>query len=816
MAGFIHDLRYGLRVLCKSPGFTIVAVATLTLAIGANTATFSVLDAVVLQSLPYRDSDRLGVIWVDFGERGQSLPAVSSLDFRDFKEMATLFEDFAAGTGTTANLTGSGDFDPEQVNLGRVTYNFFALLGVEPALGRGFLEEEDVLNGPRVAILSDGLWKRRFGADPSIVGRSIQLNDTAYEVVGVMPPSFSLHLPAEAWLTDAAVWIPLQDPYQGPRNRTLITAVTRLRDGASFAQAQEEMDGIALRLREEHLVHAQADTRIRVVPLRQDVIKNVKPALLALFAAVGLVLAVACGTVANLMLARATAREREIAIRLSLGASRARVVRQLLTESALVAFAAGALGLLLALWGTDFLLSLQPTHLPRVENVTIGGETFGFTAAICLLTVILFGVLPAIQASRPKLYGSLREGSPTPSASGFGRESLRAVFVAGEVALALVLLICVALLTRSYVLLKMVRPGFDAEGLVTFRLSLPPNRYPSLDERMRFHDELRERLEALPGVRSAGAISYLPLSGATSQAPYAYDADAEQNWESVTADARTVTTGFFETADTRLIAGRVFDEADTLDKPLVVVVNDVLARKAWPGQSAVGQRLLLPFFGPEGVRREWMEVVGVMEHIHLHDLSGPPREQVFFPARQGSGRSMDVVIRVDGDPAAVLEIARLAVRDIDPELPFHRPRPVTAYVSEALAPQRFTLVLGACFGSVALLLAAIALYGLISYAVSLRARELGIRIALGARAGGIFRLVIGRGLRLVVTGIAIGVPLALIASHALQSMMFGIGASDPLTLVGGSLLLALVAAVACYVPARRATRIDPTGALRCE
>lgn len=816
MADSIHDLRYSLRALSNSPGFTVIAVATLALAIGANTATFSVLDAVVLEGLPYRDAERLGVIWVDFGEEGQSLPASSSLDFRDYKEMATLFEDFAAGTGTTANLNGSGGFDPEQVDLGQVTYNFFSLLGVTPSLGRAFREEEDVLNGPRVAILSDAIWRRRFGADPFILGRIVQLNGAPHEVVGVMPPSFALHFPAESWLTDAAVWVPLQDAYEGPRNRTLVTAISRLRDGVSFEQAQEEMDRVARKLREEHLVHEQSDMRIRVVPLHQDVVKNVKPALVALFGAVGLVLAVACGTVANLMLARATAREREIAIRLSLGASRARVVRQLLTESALVAFASGTLGLLLALWGTDFLLALQPTHLPRVENIAIGREAFGFTLAACLVTVVLFGVLPALRASRPKLSPSLRAGGPTGAER--GSEALRAVFVVGEVALALVLLIGVGLLMRSYLLLGQVRPGFDPEALVTFRLSLPTNRYPSQEERIQFHDALRARLETLPGVRSAGAISFVPLGGGTSQAPYAYDADTERNWESVTTDTRTVTESFFETAGTKLVAGRLFVETDTTGTPLVVVVDDTLARKAWPGgpEVAVGRRLMLPFFGPAGIERRWAEVIGVIEHLRLHDLSSTPREQVFFPARQRVNRSMDIVLRTERDPEAVLSSARTAVREIDPELPFHRPRAMTAYLSEAMALQRFTLVLGACFGGVALLLAVIALYGLISYNVSLRARELGIRIALGARAGGIFGLVVGRALRLVVTGIAVGIPGAILASRALGSLRFGVDIFDASTFVGVALLLAVVAFIACYVPARRATRIDPTLALRCE
>lgn len=553
---------------------------------------------------------------------------------------------------------------------------------------------------------------------------------------------------------------------------------------------------------------------MRLVPLHQDLTKHVRGPLLALFAAVGLVLLIACGNVANLLLARATVRERELAIRASLGASRGRIVRQLLMEAAVLSMVSGALGLLLAWWATDLLLSLQPTHLPRLESVDLGGPAFVFAAAVSALTVLLFGVLPAARASQQTWQGILAKGSRGRGA--FGRESLRRGLVVGEVALSLVLLVGVGLLLRSYVLIQEARPGYDAEGVLTFRLFLPPDRYPSSESRVQAYEQLTKRLAALPGVRSVGAISQLPLRVGGSQAPYAYDDETAQNWESVTADSRTVTDGYFETAGIRLRGGRFFDARDAPGGRGVVIVDEVLADKAWPTEEAVGKELMLPVFGPDGVRREWLEVVGVVEHSRLYDLSRDGREQVYFPVRQGSRRSMDVLLRTDGDPVAYVDLATAAIRSLDENLPVDDPRPWTAYVTEAMAERRFTLILGAIFGGLALFLAAVALFGLVSYLVGQRVHELGLRVALGAQASNIFRLVIRHGLSLTLLGFAVGLPSALLATRALSSMLVGVRATDPWTLVAVSLLLAGVTVLACYIPARRATRIDPVRALRYE
>jgi putative ABC transport system permease protein len=808
MEPWIQDLRYGVRALAKNPGFAATALLTLALGIGADTSMFTVVNAVVLRSLPYRDASRLAVVWVDFGDSGQSLPTVSSLDFRDFPRMTTKFEGFAAGARTTANLTGGGD--PEQVDLGRVTHDFFTLLGVEPILGRRFVAAEDVVNGPRVVLLSHRLWQRRFGGDPSIVGRAIQIDGTAHEVVGVMPPGFRLLLPSEAFLADSEIWAPLQDPYQGPRNRTLLTAIARLRDGVSFEQGQQEMDSVAARLREEYPVHEQSQTHIRLVPLQQDVIKDVRPALLALFGAVGLVLLIACANVANLFLTRAAARQREIAIRVSLGADRARIVRQMLTESVVLSFLAGSLGLLLALWATDVLVSMQPPHTTRLEGVVLDGSAFLFTASACVVTVLLCGLLPAIQASRPRLSVSL--GRRATERSGASRR----VLVAAEVVLSVVLLIGLGLLARSFLLLQDVRPGYDPDGVLAFRLSLPSARYPSPLSRIQFQDRLRERLEALPGVRSVGAVSQMPLTGSGSQGPYAYDEETARNWESVTADVRSATEDYFATAGIRWKAGRLFQPGDAADGPLVVIVDETLARKAWPGQDAVGKRLMLPLIAADGVHREWFEVVGVVEHARIHDLAQEGREQVYFPFRQRPSRRLDVWVRSDVDPATVTTLAATTVHDIDPDLPVHDPLPFSVYVLRSLAQLRFTVLVAASFGAVALFLATVALYGLVSYNVRQRAHELGIRRVLGARNAGILRLVMAEGLALSLAGTAIGAPLAWVATRALSSLLFGVSAADPWTYLAVPMVVTGVSLLACYLPARRATRTDPLLALRYE
>ena len=810
MHSLIHDLRYGARMLVRHPTLTGIAVLTLGLGVGASTAIFTVLNAVVLRDLPYPAADRLAAVWVDFGEDGQSLPAMSPLDFRDLQQRSTTFESLAAGTGRSVNLVGEGD--PEQVQLGRVTANFFSLFGAEPVLGRGFLSEEEAANGPSVAVLGHNLWQRRFAGDPGAVGKTILVDGNPMEVVGVMPADFHLLIPPEAlWLEDSDLWIPLQDPYTGPRNRTTFTVMGRLRKDVTFAEARQEMTAMAARLREEHEVHALSDTRIRVVPLHLDLIKGVRPSLLILAVAVALVLLIACGNVGNLLLAHATGRDREMSVRIALGASRGRLLRQALTESALLAAAGGVLGLLLAHWGVALLLWLGPSHLPRLGEIHVDGASLAACAVIALSSVFLFGLMPASRASRGGLELALRSSGG--SSSSGGTRFLNWVVVA-EVALSVVLLIGAGLLVRSYLSLREVRPGFDAADVVTFRLSLPRGRYPDYGARADFYDRLEEQLRALPGVQSVGCSSRVPLASGGGQVPYAYDERTVEKWESVTADERTVTPTYFETLGTRLLSGRPFDERDRSDTPLVVIVDEVLAKKAWPGQEAVGRQIQLPFFSPEGISREWHEVVGVVEHARLHDLSRDVREQVFFPHRQGIPASMDIAVRATVEPSSLSSSIRNVVQALDKNLPIQDLRPMAADVGMALSQARFTLVLVGAFATIALALALIGLYGVVSYAVGLRIHDLGLRMALGAQARDLFGLVLGDGLKMVLVGVAVGLAASLAAGRALQGLLYEVGANDPWTFGAATLLVAAVTLLACQSPARRACRIDPVIVLR--
>ena len=802
------DLQHAFRALRRTPGFTAVAVLTLALGIASNAVIFSVVEAVLLRQLPYEKPEGLAMIWNDFGG-GQSLPAVSGSDFLDYGKYAGDSAEFAAATSTRLNLSGP-EGDPEQVELGRATVGLLPMLGARPILGRLFTAEESVPNGPRVVLLTYGLWKRRFAGDPAVLGSTLVLNGLPATVIGVLPESFHLVLPPEHFVLDQpALWGPVQTDLSSiARNLTGYTVFARMRPGSSFGQLQQAMDGVASRLRDEIEVHRQAGLRIRAVPLQADVVKRVRPALLVLSGVVGLVLLVACANVANLLLARATSRSRELAIRSALGAGAVRMARHVLTENLVLAACGGVLGLLLSAWGLSALLALRPASIPRMDEVRIDSGVLAFTAAASLLTAVLSGLLPILHATRLAPADALRGGVADHAAP--ARVRARNALVVGEIAVSVLLLVCAGLLLRSFSALQAAHPGFDGDGVVSFMLQLPESRYPDPAAIRRFDGEIERRLSALPGVTSVGTVMQLPLTGSGPQQPYAWDDESAQKWESISADWRIASPGYFQAMRMRLAVGRFFDAQDDEKHPPVLVVDTLLARSTFPGQNAVGRRLLLEFAG----KREWHEIVGVVEHPRIHDLSRDLRGQIYQPELQRPFGRRAVVVRGTSDVAALARDVGAAMRALDGQLALRGLGPFNRLVDDARAGPRFVTSLGALFGALTLTMAAIGLFGLMSYSVRQRTQEIGVRMALGANERDVVGMVLRRGLRLAVPGTALGLLCAGACAPLLSAMLYGIAPLDPWTFSFVPGVLLAVAVLACWLPASRAARVDPTVALR--
>jgi len=815
MRSTLQDLRYALRMLRRTPGFTVVAVVTLGLGIGAATAIFSIISGVLVRPLSYREPGRVVNLWVDFGVGAQSLPAMSPGDFKDYQQRTQLFESIGAASGGglvgATGALGQGE-DVQRVDVSTVTANFFQTVGIDPLHGRHFTAEEEASGGPNVVILSHRLWVSRFAADPAIVGRRIRLDGLDQTVVGVLPATGKLWLPAEAFLvTDAQIWKPLQFNYanQPPRNFTFFTVFGRMKPGVTLAQAQTDLETVAAQLRREHAVHESAGMRIRAVALQDDVVKHVRPALVALFGAVGMLLLIACANVAHLLLARATARERELAVRGALGASRGRLLRQLATESLLLAAGGGLLGVFLAWLGTRWLVWMQPANLPRVDAITIDSRVLAFALGASIATALLFGLIPALRAARIDVNRTLRAGA-NPSASR-AQVRMRGVLMVAEVALTLVLLIGAGLMVRSFAALQQVRPGFDAASVLSFRVSLPVAKYSRFEMRAEFIRRLEDELRRLPGVTHVGVTSQLPLTGSGSLSPFAYDDATARNWESATADGRGASPDYFRALGTRLLAGRFFEERDRGAN--VIIIDETLATRAWPGENAVGRRLQVQ---PTGSPNAFAEVVGVIEHIRSQDLARAVRPQIFRPLIGFGGTQPFVVVRTAVDPAALITPVRHLVGSMDPDAPVDRAQPLSAYVGDALAQSKLTLVLMAGFGIVALLMAAVGIYGVISYSVSQRTREIGIRMALGQETWQIRNLVVGQGLRLVGISLVIGLAAAYALTTTVSGLLYGVNPRDPLTFGGMAAFLLVVALIGCLVPARRATAVTPLSALKAE
>ena len=804
MGNLIQDLRYAVRMMLKQPVFTAVAVIALALGIGANTAIFTVVNAVLLRPLPYDDPDSLVWVW----DTQPQLPtAPTSLpDFIDWNEQNQSFESLAAFLN--GNMFVDDGNGVQDTAVGLVTPDFFSVFHVKPVLGRTFTEEETQPGRHRVAVLSQGMWQRRFGADPNVLSQTIQLSGAAYTIIGVLPAGFR-------YPNEAQLWRPIQiDPKQLNRGPHYLQVVGRLKSGVTIQQAQAEMSTIASHLAEQY-PDKIAGHGVKLELLSDRVVGNIGTALFVLLGAVGFVLLIACANVANLQMVRAGARQKEIAIRTALGAGRSRIIRQLLTESILLAVAGGGAGLLVAVWGVNSLVSLSTDTIPRVREIGIDGKVAFFTILISLVTGVVFGLAPALQVSKPDLVDALKESSRT--TPGARRNTLRSALVVTEVALSLVLLIGAGLMIRSFAKLNSVHPGFDPENVATMGVTLLRANYPDDTHVAATYSQLLEQLAAAPGVESVGATTELPLSGASTSDYFTIEGrPAIPKAEQPLTECRTVTPHFFESMRIPLLAGRDFTPTDTKQSPNVAVVNEVFARLFFPGEDPLGHRLNL-----QGQFRDPLLIVGVVGNVRDFGLDEQPKPGIYYPYLQSPlfedlSRSLTLVIRTKSDPASLMESLRAEMLSMDKTLPVYSLKPMTEYLHDSLSRRRFNMVLLSVFAAVALVLAAVGIYGVISYTVSQRTHEIGIRLAIGAHAGNILRLVIGQAMLLTIIGIALGLAASFALTRLMESLLFEVSATDPLTFGVIAAILTGVALAACLVPARRATKVDPMTALRYE
>jgi predicted permease len=807
METFWQDLRFGMRQLLSKPGFTAIAVLSLALGIGANTAIFSLVDAVLLRPLPFHEPDRLVMVWEDATRVGFPRNTPAPANYADWKAQNQVFEEMAALNWGNYALTDEGE--PEKVESQGVTANFFGLLGVQPILGRTFTKEEDQPGANRVVLVSYGLWQRHFGGDPALIGKEILLDGRKHSVLGVMPPGFQF------LGKDTGLWLPIAFTPQELANRGghYLTVVARMKPGVSLAQARADIATVTKRINQEHPMHGFELGSV-VISLREQLAGDVRPALLVLLVAVGFVLLIACANIANLLLARGAARYREIAVRTALGAGRGRIVRQLLTESVLLAVAGGVTGLFFAWLSFSFLKQIIPDSMALNAGVRIDIRLFSFTLILSLLTGVIFGLVPALQAAKVDLNEALKQSGGR-TGTGTGHRRLRSALVVVEIALALVLLVGAGLLIQTFLKLRALDIGVNPENVLTLRTSLPRSKYGELPKRTAFYQQVLERVRALPGVVGAGYTTAVPLTwkGGTN----GFTIEGRTQGPGQDANSRQASVGYLETMGIKLRQGRFFNEHDDTQAQPVAIINETMARQYWPGENAVGNRFKL---GGTDSTRPWVTVVGIIGDVKEMGLEAPAKAEFFFPYQQMPemlwNMPRDLTVRTTGDPLSLVPAVRQAIWAVDPAQPVSNIRTMNEVVGEEVAQRRMGMTLLAAFAALALLLSSLGIYGVLSYAVTQRTQEIGIRMALGAGRQDVLRLVMADGLRLATAGVAIGLGVSFALTRLMTGLLFGVSASDPITLAGVTLLLTAVALLACYIPARRAAKVDPLIALRYE
>jgi putative ABC transport system permease protein len=812
METIFQDLRYGFRMLIQKPAFTFIVVIVLAIGIGATTAIFSVVNAVLLRPLSFDKPDKILTVW-NTAEKEDQFP-VSYPDFLDWQERNQSFEQLAAYSSRDFTMTGTGE--PVRLRGVMITGDLLPILGVQPAIGRFFRQEEDK-PGARAALLSHRMWQQHFASDADIRDKTITLNGQSYTIIGVMPQGFQFPIqndPAiDFWTTTAT----LQEgavPLSVQRGNHALEVIGRAKDGVTLEQAQSDMSAIAGALASQY-PDTDSQFGARVAPLQIELVKDIRPALLILFSAVGCVLLIACVNVANLLLVRATTRQKEVAIRTALGATRLRIIRQLLTESLLLSVLGGVLGLLLAMWGMDLLISIAP-GLPRVGEIAIDAKVLSFTALIAFATGIFFGIAPALQISRTELTQTLKEGGRT-SGGGAHRNRVRSALVVLEVAIALMLLVGAGLFINSFMRLQKVNPGFDTNNALSFRIGLPDARYPETQQKVDFYKQFASRIESLPGVTKVAYTTALPLSGQgggvgfsiegepkTSSLPFPHD-----------TDYRTVSPGYFNTMGIQLLDGRDFDERDELMSNPVVIINETLAKRYFANQNPLGKRIN-PSFGIDNRGILMREIVGIVGNLKHSSLSAETQPEVYIAYRQNPRPTMMFVVRASNDPSNLAAAIREEAHSLDSNLPIYNVRTFDQYLSASVAQPRFNTLLLGVFAGTALILTIVGLYGVTSYSVTQRSHEIGVRMALGATSRDVLTLIIKQGVGLTLIGVALGLGGAFAFTRVAESLLFGVTATDPFTFIAVSVLLIGVSLTACAIPARRATKVDPMIALRYE